>query len=71
MRFQPVKKPLICKPVADQLLEARYQGADKLKASFNLGRSFEEVELYVMASHTLREDLYLFSELLQLGSIHL
>jgi len=45
MRFQPVKKPLICKPVADQLLEARYQGADKLKASFNLGRSFEEVEL--------------------------
>ncbi len=45
MKFQPVKKPLICKPVADELLEARGRGAVKIRASFDLGKSFKEVKL--------------------------
>lgn len=45
MRFQPIKAPLICKPVADQLLEARDRGVMKLKVSLDLGRSLEEVSL--------------------------
>ncbi|MCD6312733.1 MAG: RsmD family RNA methyltransferase [Thaumarchaeota archaeon] len=45
MRFQPIKMPLICKPVADQLLEAWSRGIMRLKISLDLGRSLEEVSL--------------------------
>ena len=45
MRFQPIVKPLICKPVADALLEARSKGASRIAISLDLGRSSEEVIL--------------------------
>jgi len=45
MRFQPIRMPLICKPVADQLLEAWSRGIRRLKISLDLGRSLEEVSL--------------------------
>jgi len=45
MRFQPMVKPLICKPVADMLLRARSRGLVKTRISLDLGRSFIEAKL--------------------------
>jgi len=45
MRFRPIAKPLICKPVADRLLGARSRGLRRIAISLDLGRSFVEAEL--------------------------
>ena len=45
MRFKPVEKPLLCKPVAEKLLEARILGKRTVEISLDLGRSTQAVEL--------------------------
>ena len=45
MRFKPVEKPLLCKPVAEKLLEASSLGKRTVEISLDLGRSTQIVEL--------------------------
>ena len=45
MRFQPIRKPLICKPVAEELLRARTQGKKVVQVSLDLGKSTKELRL--------------------------
>lgn len=45
MRFQPIKKPLICKYVAEELIKAREKMVNAVKISLDLGRSVCEVSL--------------------------
>jgi len=45
MKFQPVKRPLICKPIAETVLKARFAGRRVIEISLDLGRSFQEAEL--------------------------
>ncbi len=45
MRFQPIRKPLICKPVAEELLRARMQGKKVVQVSLDLGKSIKELRL--------------------------
>jgi len=41
MRFRPLRRPLLCKPVIDRLLKARGR-EDSVKVSLDLGRSLHE-----------------------------
>jgi predicted methyltransferase len=45
MRFRAIRRPLICSPVARQLLEGRRRGLRSVRTSLDLGRSYVEVEL--------------------------
>ncbi|MCS7132413.1 MAG: methyltransferase [Aigarchaeota archaeon] len=45
MRFQPIRRPLICKPVAEELLRARSRGWTVVQVSLDLGRSLRELRL--------------------------
>jgi len=45
MRFQPTRRPLMCKPVADAVLEARSRGKNLVEISLDLGRSFQKAEI--------------------------
>ncbi|MCD6341242.1 MAG: methyltransferase domain-containing protein [Thaumarchaeota archaeon] len=45
MKFHPVNKPLICKPVADALLQAQTAGKKKVRVSLDLGKGVRELEL--------------------------
>ena len=45
MRLKPVEKPLLCKPVAEKLLEARTLGKRTVEISLDLRRSTQAVEL--------------------------
>jgi len=45
MRFQPTRRPLMCKPVADAILEARSRGKSFVEISLDLGRSLQEAEI--------------------------
>ena len=45
MKFQYVKRPLLCKPVALELLEARAKGVKHAEISLDLGRRLSRVEL--------------------------
>lgn len=45
MRFRARRAPLICKPVAERLLEGRDRGLARVRVSLDLGRSHVEVEL--------------------------
>ena len=45
MRFQPLRKPLICSPVAEAILKARSNGRREVEISLDLGKSFQRAEL--------------------------
>ena len=45
MRFQPIRRPLICKPVAEELLRARASGEAVARVSLDLGISTREIRL--------------------------
>lgn len=45
MRFQPIRRPLICRPVAEELLRARERCEEVAQVSLDLGRSLLKLRL--------------------------